>query len=196
MFRVLVHQDFDWMNSGVPAARSNSGGSGGGSASALIRIDNRGNKFLTYEKKLVNFFTPPSAMLPPHLRPLADKEVGLGQSFVHNFISYSLSRIYDIHDVCRRCMPTVYTYMVIAIVNAHTAWASNVPARRRTTGHLRRSAGQDHRSALPEQSERDKALAVKRQRTLGQCAALRIYQSVCKSSEGVRQQQFRLPARG
>eukprot|EP01035_Chromulina_nebulosa_P021103 gene21103-27345_t len=69
-------KDFDWMNSGVPAARSNSGG-GSGTASALIRIDNRGNKFLTYEKKLVNFFTPPSAMLPPHLRPLADKEPGL-----------------------------------------------------------------------------------------------------------------------
>ena len=70
-------QDFDWMNSNVPAARSSSGG-GDGAANALIRIDNRGNKFLTYEKKLVNFFTPPSAMLPPHLRPLtdgADKQV-------------------------------------------------------------------------------------------------------------------------
>ena len=65
------------MNSIVPAARSNSGG-GDGAANASIRIDNRGNKFLTYEKKLVNFFTPPSAMLPPHLRPLtdgADKQV-------------------------------------------------------------------------------------------------------------------------
>jgi len=41
-----------------------------------IRIDNRGNRFLTFEKKLVNFFTPPSAQLPPHLRSAATEGDG------------------------------------------------------------------------------------------------------------------------